>query len=318
MHMNLASTDLHLLLVFNALYEARSVSRAADKLGLSQPATSHVLRKLRARFDDPLFIRTRNGMEPTPLAKEIAEPVQAALDLIHNTLQTRQVFDPLSATQTFTLALTDIGEIYFLPRLMAALGESAPGIALTTVRDHAAELREDLERGKIDLAIGLHPQLRAGFFQRRLFTQGYVCLYRKHHPFEGQALTLERYQQAHHVVAIAQGTGHYAIDQHIAAQGIQRDIRLTVPHYVALSHILHETDLIATVPERYANECATLFQLNIVPCPVPLPQTDICMFWHARLHQDPANQWLRRQVAEIYADHPRFPDTSKVSAATHS
>lgn len=305
--MNLESADLHLLMVFNALYETGSVSRAAEKLALSQPATSHVLRKLRLRFEDPLFIRTRSGMEPTPLAKEIAEPVQSALELIRSTLQTRRVFDPLSSTQTFTLALTDIGEIYFLPRLMAALGEAAPGVGLTTVRDNSVELREDLERGKIDLAIGLHPQLRAGFFQRRLFTQGYVCLYRQHHPFEGQSLTLEQYQQAHHVVAIAHGTGHYAIDQHIAAQGIHRDVRLSVPHYVALSHILHETDLIATVPERYANECASLFKLNIVPCPVPLPQTDICMFWHARLHHDPANQWLRRQVAHIYADRPALP-----------
>jgi DNA-binding transcriptional LysR family regulator len=300
--MNLRDLDLNLLVVFNQLLMDRSVSVAADKLGISQPGVSNALKRLRALLKDELFVRTSKGMEPTPYALHLAEPVAYALNALQTALFKRDAFDPLRSTRTFHLAMTDIGEMYFMPPLMDALAVRAPHIQINTLRPHAGNLREDMESGTVDIALGLLPHLQAGFFQRRLFRHRYVCLFRQGHPDVSQPITLAQFSQLEHVRVVATHTGHGAVDELLAAAGIERRMRLTVPHFIAVGHILQGSNLIATVPERFADRCIAPFGLAKSPHPVALPEIAINLFWHARFNRDPANMWLRQLLVELFAD----------------
>ena len=253
--MNLNQLDLNLLLIFDALMEKRRVRDVATSVGLSQPAVSSALRRLRETLGDELFLRSSDGMVPTPFAEQIAVPVAEALATLENSLWHRDRFDPLDADRMFRIAMSDIGEIYFLPRLLATLQERAPGVQLETVRSVGDDLRGGMLAGRIDLAIGLLSGLQGGFRQRRLFQQSYVCLLRRDHPALQDNLPPDWFQQADHVVVRAEGTGHGEVDQIINRAGIVRNVVLHVPHFVALGYILQNTDLIATVPQKYAEIC---------------------------------------------------------------
>jgi DNA-binding transcriptional LysR family regulator len=203
-----------------------------------------------------------------------------------------------------TIGMTDIGEIVFLPSLVKRLAREAPGITLNTVRNTAVNLRDDMEAGKVDLAIGLLPQLKAGFFQRRLFRQRYVCLLRRGHRIDKKKLTLADFRAAEHLVVVSAGTGHGKVDDLLKRAKIQRLVRLSVPHFVGVGHILQGSDLVATVPERLAQHLVEPFGLTYLPLPVPLPQISINVFWHAKMHRSPAHQWLRGVVLDLFGDGP--------------
>ena len=300
--MNLHEIDLNLLVVLNQLLIERRVSAAAQTLGLSQPAVSNALARLRKALGDELFLRTSQGMVPTPLAEQLAEPVANALGLLHGALNQRDGFDPATSERAFTIGMTDIGEIYFLPGLMAALRESAPGVRVSTVRNTAVNLKDEMEAGHVDLALGLLPDLRAGFFQRRLFTQRYVCLMRRGHVLDKRRISLREFQAAEHVVVVAAGTGHGQVDELLARQGVVRDVRLTVPHFVAVGHILSGSDLVATVPERLAQALEKPFGLAYVRHPARLPEIAISLFWHSRYHRDPGIEWLRSLIMKLHGE----------------
>ena len=300
--MELHELDLNLLVVFNQMLVERRVSKVAETLGVSQPAVSNSLAKLRKLFGDELFLRTPKGMEPTPYADQLAESVSYALAMIHSGVNQRSSFEPSSAQRSITIGMTDIGEIYFLPALIERLHHEAPGIALSTVRNAAINLRDELESGKVDLAIGLLPQLKAGFFQRRLFTQRYVCLMRRGHRLDKRKLSLAEFSAAEHLVVVSAGTGHGKVDELLLRSGVERNVRLTVPHYVSVGHILRGSDLIATVPERLAERLVEPFGLVSVPHPAKLPDVAINVFWHAKYHRSPANRWLRGVVFELFGD----------------
>jgi len=294
--------DMNLLVIFNQLLIERSVSKVADKLGLTQPGVSNSLARLRKLFGDELFLRTAHGMAPTPFADQLAESVTYALATLHSGINQRMTFDPATARAAVTIGMTDIGEIVFLPALIERLARDAPGITLSTVRNTAVNLNDEMEAGKVDLAIGLLPQLKSGFFQRRLFVQRYVCLFRRGHALEGRALTLDEFRAARHLVVMSAGTGHGKVDELLQRSGIERDVRLTVPHFVSVGHILRSTDLVATVPERLAAQLCGPFELAHAPHPAPLPDVAINLFWHAKYHRAVANQWLRGVVADLFAD----------------
>lgn len=300
--MDLNKLDLNLLLVFHQLMIERRVSATADTLGVSQPAISNALRRLRLLLGDDLFIRAARGMEPTPFAERIAQPIAHALDTINEALSNKPAFEPATSDRAFTLGMTDIGEIYLMPRLLARLGDLAAGVTLSTVRNSAVDIREEMERGHVDAAIGLLPHLQGGFFRQRLFTQKYVCVMGGHHPLAANdSLTIEDFSAADHVVVVAAGTGHGEADKLMQRKGIIRRVRLTVPHFVAVGHILHSSDLIATIPERLATQLAEPFHLRYFAHPVVLPEPSIDLFWHAKMHRDPANQWLRRLIFELFS-----------------
>ena len=300
--MELHELDLNLLVVFNQLLIDRRVSKAADSLGVSQPAVSNSLAKLRKLLGDELFLRTPKGMEPTPYADQLAESVSYALAMIHSGVNQRTSFEPSSAQRAFTIGMTDIGEIYFLPALIERLRREAPGVTLSTVRNTTVNVRDELEAGKVDIAIGLLPHLKAGFFQRRLFMQSYVCLMRRGHRLDKRRITQAEFCAAEHLVVVSAGTGHGKVDELLQRSGIERSVRLNVPHYVSVGHILQGSDLIATVPERLADRLLDAFGLAKVAHPAKLPEIAINVFWHAKYHRSPANRWLRGLLFELFSD----------------
>lgn len=300
--MKLTDIDLNLLVVFDRLVQDGRVSRVAESLGLSQPAVSNALRRLRDLLDDELFLRTPAGMAPTPYALQLAEPVAQALRGLQGALNVRASFDPARSERCFTLAMTDVGEIYFLPVLMDALAREAPGVTLRCVPVADASLREDMAAGRVDLALGSLPQLQAGFFQQALFRQRYVALMRAGHPLatDSAPLNATQYRQAAHVRVVSAGTGHGQVDEALQRLGVARQVQLTVPHYVALGQVLGSTDLVATVPERLAERLSGPHALVARPLTLRLPASTIAQLWHAHLHRDPGHQWLRGLVAQHF------------------
>ncbi len=301
--MDVTKLDLNLLVVFHQLLLLKRVSAVAEVLGMSQPAVSSALGRLRQSLGDELFLRTQGGMTPTPYALQLAEPVAIALDGLQQALNVRAAFEPASSQRSFTLAMTDVGEMYFLPVLVDALTREAPGVTLQVVSVTHPALKDDMATGRIDLALGLLPQLQAGFFQQALFQQPYICLMRKGHALAAPgALSLATFTAAEHVRIVAAGTGHGRVDVVLEQQKMQRRFRLTVPHYVALGDVLSHSNLIATVPERFADRVLSPFGLVKRDLPMALNKSPIHQFWHGRLHRDPGHQWLRQTIQKLFGD----------------
>ncbi|MBB3141031.1 LysR family transcriptional regulator [Halomonas organivorans] len=298
----LSEIDTNLLVVFDLLYQRRNTQRVAEQLGLTQPAISHALKRLRKLLGDQLFERTSRGLMPTPYATRIHEPIAQALAGLQEALNLSQDFDPATSRRSFQVAMSDIGEIYFLPRLMSRLAALAPHVSLCTVRSELGDLPHDMEEGHIDLAVGLIPQLGAGFYQQRLFVQRYVCLMREDHPLAQRAFSMEDFTAARHIVVEAKGTGHGRVEELLAKAGIARPVRLQLPHFVAVPYIVSGTDLIVTVTDKLAEATAHRFGLHAMPHPMALPEVPINLFWHRRFHQDAGNRWLRRLIHEMFAE----------------
>ncbi|ROT46708.1 LysR family transcriptional regulator [Pusillimonas sp. NJUB218] len=302
--MELNELDLNLLLTFHEIMRERSVSKAAENLALAQPTVSQALSRLRATLNDDLFQRTSTGMEPTPFAEQLADPVAYALRSLKEALNQRGSFDSASWTGSFTLATTDFGEAYLLPRILEKIKGVAPGICVRSVRYMPDTLKAQMEKGEIDLAIGLLPNLEAGYYQRRLFQHDYVCLYRRSHPWAGMKLDADKFQEADHLVVESPDPGHYMIETVLKKMAVQRKIKAVVSHFGAIPYILRSTDLIATVPRIIALAHQAQFDLDFQPHPLDLPTFSVNVFWHARYNRDGANQWLRNLIFDLPSPSP--------------
>ncbi|MDW7745551.1 LysR family transcriptional regulator [Halomonas sp.] len=298
----LSEIDTNLLVVFDLLYQEQNTQRVALRLGLTQPAVSHALKRLRKLLGDELFERTSRGLMPTPLASRLHPPVAQALAHLQEALNRPDDFDPAVSERTFNIAMTDIGEIVFLPRLLQRLAEQAPGIRLSTVRSQNDDLKREMEDGRIDLAIGLIPQLGAGFYQQGLFVQRYVCLMRRDHPLAGGDFGLDDFVVARHAVVVARGTGHGIVEESLARGGVTRPVRLELPHFAAVPYIISHTDLVVTVTDKLAEVTHERFALTMREHPLPFPEIPIKVFWHRRFHQDAGNRWLRGLLFEMFAE----------------
>jgi DNA-binding transcriptional LysR family regulator len=314
--MKLSELDLNLLLLFQRLMQERRVSTVAEQMNMSQPGVSNALAKLRRKLNDPLFVRGPGGVVPTPFALSLTEPVTQALEILHAALNPETGFDPLRVTRTITIGMTDIGEVVFLPALVERLAREAPGIALNTVRDTNVNLGVEMAEGRVDFAIGLLPQLKGGFYQRRLFDQRYVCVFRQGHELEKGPLTLAGWRDAEHLVVVAAGTGHGQVDDWLKQRGVERRVRLTVPHFMSVGYILQRTNLIATVPETLALHLLAPFSLSLRTLPATLPAAPIHLLWHARVHQDEGSRWLREMVIDLFADSPKQTRKAKTTRKT--
>lgn len=303
--MDLKKFDLNLLLIFDLMFKEKKVSSVADALGVSQPAISRSLKRLRELLGDELFYRTSTGMEPTAYALHMAEPISYALNSLSAALSDGAPFDPKISKKEFIIRMSDIGEIYILPRLLRVLAEEAPGVSVTITRGNNETLKSDMESGRVDLAIGLIEGLEAGFFRRQLYKQGYVCVFRRDHPFARERLTLTDFLAADHVVVTAVGSGHAKVDEIIEKKGIKRKVKLRIPQYASLEYLLKSSNLIATVPEALVQPNLFPPALGYSEHPLQLPRLSIDLFWHARLHRDPANQWLRNIIA-VQCELPRI------------
>ena len=291
--------NIQLLSIFNEVYKTRSVSQAAENLDLGQPVVSSGLAKLREHFHDPLFVRTPKGMEPTPHAAGLIQPIRGALDLLRTTFGHQIVFDPLSSDRTFRICMLDISQIVLMPTLMNHLRATAPHVRIEGA--HITQgLPNMLESGAVDLAVGFIPQLQAGFYEQTLFRQDFVCLAAKDHPLIRGELTLEQFQEVKHMVVTTEGTGHGIVEKSLENQQIRRDIVLHLPSFLGLPIVVESTDLLVTVPRLLAEKLSDRGNIKLLEPPMKLPSYKVKQHWHERYHYDPGVQWLRSVFAELF------------------
>lgn len=295
--------DLNLLRVFEAVLTTRSITQAASRLGLTQSSTSHSLNRLRMFFGDPLFVRTKRSMEPTPRAVELSRPIAEALQLIQGTVERRRSFDPVTSNRTFSIAMTDIGQTMYLPRLMPYLGSEAPNVNLTIHQLARETIRDRLESGTVDLAIGPIGGLESGFYQQRLYDSTWICALRKNHPRIKEVLTMEAFLAESHLVISPPGTVHGgSLDAAFAVIGAKRRVALKVPSFHTAAQILSVTDLIAAVPRGFLEVEAATHSLRTLGLPFATDKLVVRQFWHERFHEDGESRWLRRVVHQLFGD----------------
>jgi DNA-binding transcriptional LysR family regulator len=298
--MNIEDIDLNLLPVFEAVLAEASISRAADRLGLSQPAVSNALSRLRHATGNRLFVRQGNAMVPTPYAQELAGPIRQALAGLRAALGSGREFDPATSQRRFSVCLTDLGEAFFLPRLLERLNRIAPHVRLHTLPMPTGAAEEALRSGEVDLAIGNLPELGAGFYVQRLFRDRYVCLVRKGHPNIGARITARQFEAASHAIVAPGGWGHGIIEKTLIARGLEDRVAVRLQNFLVLASIVAATDLVAIVPQSVGSHLSRDLDLRLLPLPIPIPALDIRQCWQERFHDDSGNRWLRQQFVELF------------------
>ena len=294
--MHISRVDLNLFIVFEAIYVEGSVTRASQKLNLTQPAISHALGRLRVLFDDPLFVRQGHVMVSTPLARSIIEPVRRSLRGFEVTLNGLDRFDPATTRKQFTLSLRDVLESTVLPPLIARVCTSAPLVDIAAIQAERRELESELAAGTLDLAVDVLLPLSSDILHTQIMVDKTVVVARDGHPHIKDALDLETYLQQDHILTSSRRRGPGLEDFELSRLGVQRRIRLRCQHYFAACRVVSQTDLLLTMPERYAQVANQQFKNQVLPFPTELPPFDVYLYWHANVDNDPANRWLREQV----------------------
>ena len=294
--------DLNLLDLFSTVYKTRNLTEAGKQLGLSQPAMSHALSRLREMYDDPLFLRQAKGVQPTPFAESLVSPVSEALQILEQTLRKEQ-FDPSTSNRVFRLAMTDIGEQTFLPKLVNALNEQAPFIRIESVATSTttAELADALSQGRIDMALGAIEKVGAGIRQQVLFSDYYVCVARN--GINPQVMQ-ERsaFLRAKHVVPDVAGTVHSSlIQKFLENHTIGRQAMVRVTHFLAIAELVSKTDLIAIMPRNLALNVEQRWDIQHFTPPVPIPAYEVALCWHQRHSNEPGHRWLRELIRQLFA-----------------
>ncbi len=311
----MANLDLNLLKVFDALMQTRSVTAASRKLGLSQPATSHALARLRDHFDDELLVRGSRGMVPTARALSMHPAIRVALEQLEGALESLPSFDPETSTRRFQLGMADYQEFVLLPGLLATLSVRAPRLDLFVLRQFALE---GLEAGAVDLLLGplRADRAPAGLKSRPLFDDSFVVIMRRGHPLARRKLTLEAYAGALHAFIAPGGTLGGVVDDELAKRGLKRRVALMVPSFAVVAHVIADTDLVCTLPVRVAQRYAELLSLHVTEPPLKVPGFTISMTWHERLDRDPGHAWLREQLWSLFGRPSRSRGSTSASTRT--
>lgn len=291
--------DLNLLPVFLALVEERSVTRAAERLGITQPALSNALTRLRTLMQDPLFIRERYGMQPTPKALELAPVIAAALAGLDEVIHGQQEFDPAQARQLVTLAPNSYVEFVLMPAIVARLRERAPGLRLR-LTPYGTELAETgVLSGSTALALGRITAPPDNVVVQPLMDDGLACVVRADHPTVGNRLTKKQYEQLRHVNMLPPGRLRVGLFQALERQGLKRDVAVSVTHFLAIPDMVAVTDYCATLPRLICRRLQADPRLKVLEAPVDLGRFPVQMAWHVRYRADPAHRWLRGLIAEV-------------------
>ncbi len=297
--MNLAGIDLNLLVVFDALMTERQVTRAGERLGLSQPATSNALARLRSLTKDELFVRSSGKLQPTPVAIELAQQIQPALSQIQTALAPAPLFDPPNSDRVFNIGMSDYVEFVLLPPLLARLATIAPHVKIQVRSGNRDRQLALLDSGEIDLICGLFPNRVAWHERQLLFQERFVCVCRCEHPSIGDTISLAEYVNADHLLVSLQEDMVGRVDLQLAKQNLTRNILVSTPHFLVVPSILARTNLIATLVERVAREFAPILDLKILPCPLPLTGFSVFMRWHQSMRDRAPNAWLRGIITDI-------------------
>jgi DNA-binding transcriptional LysR family regulator len=299
--MNISSVNLNLLVAFQALLEERSVTRAARRSGVSQPAMSNSLAQLRALFGDRLFTRTAHGLEPTPRALALAAPLRDGLAKLGELLDARP-FDPRTATRRFVIAASDYVEFVLLPPLLERLRGAAPNLRLEIRPWGLHEIPEGLARGEIDLLIGYYDRVPPNHAEQLLFEDEYVCVVRRRHPRVQKKLTLKSYLELDHVLVSQKSDSPGSVDRALAARGKQRRVAVRVSHFLLVPTLIARTDFVAALDRRAAEPFAKPLGLRLLEPPLPLPRGRVGQVWHTRVESDAGHRFLRDAIARVSAE----------------
>lgn len=294
---SLRKVDLNLLVVFDTLFAQRSVTAASEKLGMTQPAVSLALGRLRHVFHDPLFVRAGGSMIPTSRAMELAQPIHEALRLVEGAFAPAP-FDPTTADRIFHLALSDAVVLTILPRLMKRLMAIAPGVSIETLPKALPSIPNMLDRSQVDLAAGVFTELPPRFESVVLFHDSYVCLMREDHPLRHAELTVETIAAARHVLLRAVPNATARLDEILPQRGLRRDVAVTVNQSAAIPEIVQNTDLLAVILTTTANSMSDLDKRKILKRRVAVDPIDIRLVWHSDSTRNPASSWLRKEIVE--------------------
>ena len=297
MHIN--DIDLNLLRLFDAVYRTRNVSRAAELLDLTQPAASQGLTRLRALIHDPLFMRASGGVQPTPKANRLADPIRLALVTIEQALSESVGFEPLQSRRSFRLHMSDIGEGRFLPELMTMLRQRAPNVRLETMPLPRAEITDALDSGRIDLAFGFLPMVK-DTQRAQLLKDRYIVLLRKGHPFTRKRRSGKALLQDLGLLEFVAVRTHADTLRILQLLNLEDRLRLTTEHFMVLPSIVRATDLAVVMPRNIAQGFADEGGYAIVEPPLPLRDFAVSLHWSKRFESDPGNRWLRQAIVEIF------------------
>jgi DNA-binding transcriptional LysR family regulator len=296
--------DFRDLRALDTLIRESSITRAAQVLQTSQPALSKLLRRLRAHFADPLVVRRGRGVQPTARAVEMSAQIRTLLDIADALRRESAPFDPRRSDKTFSLLLTDVGMVRFLPLLIARLASVAPGVKVRALPLDSRHFASKLESGEADLALGSFPRAAGYLRVQRLYSDGYVSVVRRGHPRPAETRTRKGFIAEKHILITGSEAGHAA---HLEAQRVlaraiaSSNILLQVPSFIAAAIVASQTDGVATLPANLAALAAAPLGMNVFKPPLSLPRFDIAQYWHERYHRDGAHRWLRSVTHDLFA-----------------
>ncbi|PDT47725.1 MULTISPECIES: LysR family transcriptional regulator [Sinorhizobium] len=296
---NIASIDLNLLVVFDALVAEGHATRAAQRIGLTQPAVSHALNRLRALFGDPLFIRSPRGMVPTPAALDAAPAIRSILEQVEGVLRGGRIFEPEESGRQFVIGLSDYAAFVLLPQLTARMEREAPKISLVIRNTSHSVGLPMLEEGSVELIAGNFPEPPSHLRDELLYEEDFVCAGRGDHPALADPLDLDRYLCLRHLQVSTRGNPHGYVDAVLAERGLKRKIAVTVGHFLMAPLLVESSNLVATEPRRLFGSLPSPLPLRFFPPPIDIRPFRVVQAWHARHDADLGHQWLRRVVREI-------------------
>jgi DNA-binding transcriptional LysR family regulator len=302
---NLRSVDLNLLTIFDAIYTEQNLSRAAEHIGMSQPAMSAALGRLRVEFKDELFVRTGRGVKPTPRAIELSHPVRDVLDRIIATLSQVRSFDPETSQRLFTIASTDYGGTSVIPKLLEYMQRTQCAVRVNVWPQYESGLKDLMHFGSVDFAIDSTPITDTDFHNEILAREPVWCLVRADHPVIGNTLTIEQYLEAEHIAVYPQGGRASQLDEYLIERGMRRNHSIRVPSFFNMPYIVKSTDAICSLPETTARHFAKVHALRALRIPSVDWVATYYLMWHSSMAQNPAHQWLRNILVALSAGENR-------------
>jgi len=294
--MRLQHIDLNLFVVFDTLYSERSVTRAAERLHITQPAVSNALRRLRDAFDDVLFVRSPEGMVPTPIARAAAEGVRNALRQLQVTVSAIGRFDPAESRRSFVISLSDMAQTLLVPRLARIMTAEAPNVTLKCVNIPRPDIELELASLRIDIALDVSNPTARQLRQEQLLRDRYVCALAESHPLFGKKPTLEQYLGFRHIHVSGRRRGLGHVDIALGRLGLKRNIRLWLGDYSTAATVLQGSEYVLTLPRTFARH----FALHTVELPFVVQSLDWCLFWHRSADDEASIVWLRNKVRSLF------------------
>ncbi len=299
--MKLSDVDLNLFVVFDAIYTEANLTRAGEIIGITQPAVSNSLSRLRTLFNDPLFVRTAEGMVPTPIAQNIIGPVRQSLGLIRSSIQESDSFKPLSSDKRFRVSMTDLTQAIILPWLFSQIKRTAPMVSIDSYHVHRRDMNIELASGNLDLAIDIplspDPQIK----QAPLFSHPHVVVIRQDHPLVNKDMAIDTYLALSHIHISSRRGGLGHVDLSLGKMGRKRNIVLRTQHYLSTPELVSRTDLALTVPRIFADFLVNNAPVKYMALPFEVPNLETYLYWHDSTDRDQANRWIRELILSLPA-----------------